>query len=149
MDQGMSASDIASVNNCSTQMVQNILALFSEVNDGIERRGCGRSNSLSPDGYGVLRHLFYRHRKTTRSISCRILSNLCTNTLNRDNSSRNGLSRKKGCKVDDLEIVSSIPYDRRHLLAKFDFVSRCSGLSGTIVNLIRVLLHVEQIPQRL
>jgi len=41
LDQGMSASHIASVINCSTQTVYNILDLFLETIDMIERKGRG------------------------------------------------------------------------------------------------------------
>ena len=41
-DQGMTSSEIASIINCTTRTVRNILRLFRETNDVIEREGRGR-----------------------------------------------------------------------------------------------------------
>lgn len=65
LDQGMSAPDIANIIDCSTQTVCNILDLFRETNDVIERRGRGGGNSLTTDERCVLRKLFYRHSNET------------------------------------------------------------------------------------
>jgi transposase len=65
LDQGMIPSHIASIINCSTQTVYNILNLFRETNDVIERRGRGGTNSLTADERNVLRQLFYRYPHET------------------------------------------------------------------------------------
>ena len=88
LDQGMSIPRIASIIDCSAERVCNILNLFSETNDVLERSRRGGNNSLTNDERHVLRQLFYRHsnetsarindrfyRRTGREISCRIVRN--------------------------------------------------------------------------
>ena len=65
LDQNMSVPYIASVISCSTQTVHNILDLFRETNDVIERRGRGGGNSLTTDERNVLRQLFYKYPHET------------------------------------------------------------------------------------
>ena len=87
-DQGMSIRRIASIIDCSAQTVCNVLNLFSDTNDVLERSGRGGNNSLTNDERHVLRQLFYRHsnetsariddrfyRRTGRVISSRTVRN--------------------------------------------------------------------------
>lgn len=70
IDQGMTPSHIANVIRCSKQTVYNILKLFQETNDVMERRGRGRT-SLTLDERKVLRQLFYKY---SHEVSARINS---------------------------------------------------------------------------
>lgn len=65
IDQGMSVSDIASIIDCSTRTVYNILDLFRATNDVVERRGRGGGNALTADERKILRQLFYRYPHET------------------------------------------------------------------------------------
>ncbi len=71
LDQGMIPSHTASIINYSTQTVYNILNLFRETNDMIERRGRGGTNSLTADAR--INSRFYR--RTGFSISSRTIRN--------------------------------------------------------------------------
>jgi hypothetical protein len=83
----MPHTQIASVIDCSIQTVYNLLQLFYETNDVIEREGRGRLPWNSDDIH-VLRQLFYRYptetsasinnrffRRTNRRITCRTIRN--------------------------------------------------------------------------
>lgn len=54
-DQRISSSHIARIINCSVQTVYNILELFYETNDVVERQGCGGANSLTDGEIFILR----------------------------------------------------------------------------------------------
>lgn len=65
LDQCMTKSRIANIINCSTQTISNILNLFTETNDVLERTERGGSNSLTIEKRHVLRQLFYRYPNET------------------------------------------------------------------------------------
>ncbi len=60
-DQGISSCHIARVINCSVQTVYNILELFYETNDVVERQGRGGGNSLTDGEIFILRQILYRY----------------------------------------------------------------------------------------
>jgi transposase len=60
-DQEMSCCRIARAINCSVRTVYNILELFDETNDVVERHGRGGGNSLSDTEIFILRQLLYRY----------------------------------------------------------------------------------------
>ncbi|CAF1485702.1 unnamed protein product [Rotaria sordida] len=64
LDQGMSPIRIAAIVNCSIRTVHNILQLFRNTNDVIEREGRGRA-PLNNDDIQILRRLFYRYLTET------------------------------------------------------------------------------------
>jgi len=66
-DQNISPRQISRIVNCSFQTVYNILRLFNETNDVIEREGRGGGNVLTNDEIYVLRKLFYRYPDETSS----------------------------------------------------------------------------------
>ncbi|CAF2608415.1 unnamed protein product [Rotaria sp. Silwood2] len=71
-DQGLSASEIAHVIHCTSRTVYNILRLFLDTNDVIERNGRDRRDMLNTDETIALRRLFYRYRdETSMSITTR------------------------------------------------------------------------------
>jgi transposase len=65
LDQGMSTRQIAGIIKCSTHTVYNILNLFRQTDDVVERRGRGGRNSLTTEERRVLRQLFYNYRTET------------------------------------------------------------------------------------
>lgn len=65
--QGLGFREIARRVNCTHQTVHNILQLFDETNDVVERAGRGSSNSLIDDEIHTLRRLFYRYPNETSS----------------------------------------------------------------------------------
>ena len=71
-DQNISPRAISRIVCCSFQTVYNILHLFNETNDVIEREGRGGRNALTTDEVCVLRRLFYRYpNETARQINSR------------------------------------------------------------------------------
>ncbi|CAF4655222.1 unnamed protein product [Rotaria sp. Silwood2] len=67
LDQGLGFRDIANRINCTHPTVHNILQLFYETNDVVEREGRGGGNSLNDDDIHILRRLFYRYPNDTSS----------------------------------------------------------------------------------
>ncbi|CAF1223319.1 unnamed protein product [Rotaria sordida] len=68
LDQAMSSTRIAAIANCSIRTDHNILQLFRETNDVIEREGRARARaSLNNDDTQILRRLFYRGQQIQRS----------------------------------------------------------------------------------
>lgn len=63
-DQNMTPNRIASIVNCTSRTVFNILQLFNETEDVVERQGHGR-NLLNEEHTRTLRQLFYRHATET------------------------------------------------------------------------------------
>ena len=64
-DQGMSTFRITSIITCSIQIVYNILNLFLETDDVLERRSRGGQNLLTVSEHHTLRQLFYRYSNET------------------------------------------------------------------------------------
>ncbi|CAF2434333.1 unnamed protein product [Rotaria sp. Silwood2] len=60
----MATNQISSVINCTRRTARNILRLFHETNNVIEREGRGRT-LLSNDDVHMLRQLFYRYPTET------------------------------------------------------------------------------------
>ncbi|CAF1070008.1 unnamed protein product, partial [Rotaria sordida] len=67
LNQGLGFHDIAHRINCTHQTVHNILQLFHETNDVVEREGRGGGNSLADDDIHTLRRLFNRYPSETSS----------------------------------------------------------------------------------
>ncbi len=64
-DQGISCPRIARIINCSVQTVYNILELFYETNDVVERQGRGGTKTLSDIEIYTLRQILYRYPHET------------------------------------------------------------------------------------
>ncbi|CAF3950590.1 unnamed protein product [Rotaria sp. Silwood1] len=74
IDQGVNVHEIARRIPCSIQTVYNILQLFQETNDVIERNGRGRLRILNNDQVNTLRQLLYQYpTDTSSSIADRLL----------------------------------------------------------------------------
>jgi transposase len=83
-DQGISSSHIARLINCSVQTVYNILELFYETNDVIERQGRGGGNSLIDTEIFILRQILYRYPyETSNQISNRFYQRTGTSVTSR------------------------------------------------------------------
>ncbi|CAF3588473.1 unnamed protein product, partial [Rotaria sp. Silwood2] len=64
-DQNTHPNRIAHIVHCSVRTVYNILELFRETNDVVEREGRGGVNSLTNDEIHILRQLLYRYPDET------------------------------------------------------------------------------------
>ena len=88
LDQGLGFREIARRMNCTHQTVHNILQLFHETKDVLERDGRGTSNSLTNHEIHVLRQILHRYsyetatqlnnrfyRRTGRAVAPRTIRN--------------------------------------------------------------------------
>jgi len=64
-DQSRSVREIARIVHCNIQTVYNILQLFEETGDVIERTGRGRGAILNDEEIHTLRQIFYRYSNDT------------------------------------------------------------------------------------